>query len=228
MNYFGRYIIQPILIGSWYLSVLLISGYLIWGMLSCFKEKTINFLFSILIIFSILLLFEGSDSIENWTIHYGISFPILRGLFEMCFGVLIYNAIKSHSNELNNYSVLINVIAIISLVLYLLLMFTNNNYDIYIILFIPLLLFGCYINGSWINQFARSCPFIKGISSFGKSSLYIYLIHPPVLKVCNYVLTHLQFESRILIIIIDLSMVVICSLCLKLICEKLIIIRTRE
>lgn len=123
--------------GSWYFSVLIICSFLIYGMLEFNQKLSTRFLFPILALIGFNAMIVHSDNFSNWT-HIGpFPFPLLRGFCEMTAGALICSVYQENKASFDRHAVFINIMGIISFILFVLLMFTHKYFDKYLIITIP-------------------------------------------------------------------------------------------
>ncbi|MBR5176824.1 MAG: acyltransferase [Bacteroidales bacterium] len=180
-----RIMYEHILFGSWFLSVLVIAGFLLYSMLEYNDRFAIHILFPAICILGFTFIFTNGTSAMNWARIGAISLPLLRGLTELAAGALIYKIRDVYHDALERRGLIINIAFILSLVLYLALMFTERNLDVYLIATAPWILLGAVIEKSWLNRFLS---LIRGglISAIGKRSLYVLLAHPPALLIIHW------------------------------------------
>ena len=173
-----RVMSEHILQGSWFLSVMLIAGFLMYGMLEYKKELATRILFPAIYILGFTLIFTYGPQVASWDRVGAISLPLLRGLSGMVSGALIYDIFHGYKESVERRSILINLASVISFVLFIALIFTEKDLDLYVLPTIPWILLGAIINGSWFN---RLLSHFKGgiMGLIGRNTIYLLFAHPP-------------------------------------------------
>jgi len=162
--------------GSWFLSVLIIGSFLVYGMLQYNRKLSISILFPVLILLGYNALFSQSESVEVWG-HLGyLGGPLIRGTIEIMAGTMLYHLYTNYKSGVDKYSCLINLVGIIAFVFLVFLIFSAKPLDKFIIVVIPWILLAAVIEKSWLNSFLNR---IKGgiISIIGRYTFYIYCAH---------------------------------------------------
>lgn len=211
-----------ILVGGWYLSVLVIGGFLLYSLLEYDKKLATKIILPFGLILGFTFLFHSNSSIENFSKVGVINSPLLRGLLEMSSGALLYSTLKEHSEVFNRHTAGFNILACLSYALFICLLFTNNTLDAFTVITIPAILTGAFIQGSWLEN-AYNQSKLKLLPKLGEISLEVYLIHSPALHIvhstCKYM--HLSIPTPILVLL-DLAFVIIAAILLKIFCNALI------
>ena len=185
-----RVMTEHILHGSWFLSVMLIAGFLMYGMLEYKKELATRILFPAIYILGFTLIFTYSPRVSSWDRVGAISLPLLRGLSGMVSGALIYDIFHGYKESVEKRSTLINLASVISFVLFIALMFAEKALDLYVLPTIPWILLGAVIKGSWFN---RLLTHIRGgvVGLIGRNTIYLLFAHPPCILLVNWTNEHL-------------------------------------
>lgn len=185
-----RVVVEHIQDGSWFISVMLIAGFLMYGMLEYSKRLSVLVLFPAIYVLGFTILFSYSPSAMSWDRLAVIGLPLLRGLAGMVSGALIYDLYANYHASVERRSTLINIAFILSFVLFLTLMIAGKALDVYLLPTIPWILLGAYIDGSWFN---RALSHIKGglMGWVGRNTLYLLFAHPPCILLVNWANEHL-------------------------------------
>lgn len=217
---------EHILDGSWYLSVLLIAGFLIYSMLEYNPNLSVQILFPFACILGFTFIFNRDPSIMNWSRYGAVSIPLLRGFTEMIAGALIFDVYNRFNGAVERRHVIINIAASISFVLLIALMFATKALDVYIVCLLPCILLGAVIQESWLNKILAK--FQGGLlSRVGQNTIYVLFAHPPVLLLVYWTNENLLNHSlsASLIVMLDLLLSSLATIgliyCCKLIRKKL-------
>lgn len=173
-----------ILIGAWFLSVLIIGGFLLYSFLEYDERLTTKVILPTCFILGFTYYFHNNPSLEFFSQKGAISYAFLRGFLEMGGGIMLFQLIKEKRATLEKHSILVNCTSILSFFVFLGLLFTKETMDVYCILLIPAVLTGCLMTGSWLELYYQSVR-LKILPFLGALSLEIYLIHPPVLHIIH-------------------------------------------
>lgn len=217
-----RVMTEHILHGSWFLSVMLIAGFLMYGMLEYKKELATRILFPAIYILGFTLIFTYGPRVASWDRVGAISLPLLRGLSGMVSGALIYDVFHGYKESVERHSTLINLASVISFVLFIALMFTKKALDLYVLPTIPWILLGAVINGSWFN---RLLSHIRGggIGLIGRNTIYLLFAHPPCILLVDWTNEHLlnNSMSNLTHLFLDIVLSAIGTVVLYYVCRML-------
>lgn len=143
--------------------------------------------------------------------------PLLRGMSEMCIGIYLYVFVSEQKKILEEDKrncMWLNLFSVLSLFLFIILLFVTTNLDMYSIIFIPFIIIGCIIKNGWFNLL-----FNKRIYGFlGGITYEMLIVHWSILMVFRlFINTFLIKEVYLLIIleILYLFVVILCSYALK-------------
>ena len=208
-----------ILVGGWFLSVLIISGFLLYGLLDYNKQLTLKVLLPFSILLGFTYLFSKGDSAENFSKFNALSFPLLRGFLEMGTGVLLYSFIQELMPMLQRRKVLVMVLSLAAIAVFVIMVLAEKSLDGYLIIVIPLLLLGVLTPDSLLQKAYGCCP-TKRLAALGTFSLEAYLIHQPILHIIHSTFTHLGLPVRPVILVpIDLCFVFLAAFLLRVTCK---------
>ena len=200
---------------SWFLSILIIAGYLIYALLVYDKNLALHILLPICLIIGYTLLFNHNPSIQQKGILYGLNLSLVRGFCDMSAGVIIYEVYRQYKKEFDERWILINILCFLSFFMFLAIMFSKQYNDIFIVVVLPILTLGTVQDRSLLNSFLH---YLHGglFSIIGRFSFEILIIHQLVM-VSLYKLLEVAgiTLSLYLFIPLDLIMVFISAYLLK-------------
>ncbi len=164
------------LLGCWFLSVLIISSFILYAMLQYNERLAVLLLYPAIVLFGYNAIFSHSDCPNSFE-HIGLlGLPLVRGLSGMAAGALICQIYTRYKAGVDKYATFINVLGIVGFILFIALMFTTEPFDKYILFTIPWFLLAGVIDRSWMNA---ALSRIKGglFGRLGRYTLYVYCIH---------------------------------------------------
>lgn len=213
---------EGICIGSWYFSVLIISSFILYGMLEFNQKLSTRILFPILALVGFNALIVHADSFSSWTRVGSLGFPLLRGFCEMAAGALICGVYQENKDSFDRHPTFINIMGIVSFILFVLLMFAKKNFDKYLIVTIPWFLLTAVSDGAWLSRGLRH---IKGgvMAWIGQYTLYILCVHWPVLVLVRWCIEHFwgPTHSELLLAIVSVLAVVPATIVLYHLCQRI-------
>ena len=210
-----------VLVGGWYLSVLIIGGFLLYSLLEYNDRIAKKVILPFGIVLGFTLLFSSNSSAENFSVAGAFSYPLLRGFVEMSAGAFLYSLLSAPPLGYSNKSALINILAIIGFIFLIGIMVTNEQLDAYTIVLIPIILTGLLIQDSWLNTFYQKAP-THILPALGTLSLEIYLIHSPILHIVHSLFTWLHLPIiPWLLVLIDTIAVILSAYLLRRFCNAL-------
>lgn len=169
----------PFLLLYWYLNVLIAGSFILYAMLQYSERLSITILFPAIILLGYNALFSDSPSLDTFSRIGLLGAPLIRGLSEMAAGAMICHVYSNYKSGIERRSTLINVLGIISLLIFVALLFTQEALDKYTIITIPWLLLASVMDHSWLNATLNTIKF-DFFSWIGRYTLYIYCIHGPI------------------------------------------------
>lgn len=193
---------------TWYLSVLLISGGLLYALLKHYQRQAI----SIVIPVACLMAYGyfHATHLEQWGTINGLSMPYIRGFADMGLGVLIYEVFIQKQIILSSHQKWIDTASILSLMFVVMLILIKANRDLFVIIFMPVFIMGLLCKQSCWNQWLTSKIWIF----LGGLSYEMLLIHMfvrgPFVKFEVY-----QWMNPWLLGISYMALVLLCSYLLK-------------
>ena len=207
-----------VLFGGWFLSALIISGFLLYGLLEYDERMTVKAILPFSVILGFTYLFSLGSSAENFSVTGAISVPLLRGFIEIGAGVLLFYILTENQEELNKSKTLITVLACLALAIFLAMVFVQQSFDSYIVILFPLILTGILLPESPIKRLYDRCP-TKILAWLGALSLEIYVIHQPAIHIVHSSFKFLGLSvSPAVKILSCLVVVILAAYLLRVIC----------
>lgn len=209
-----------ILVGAWFLSVLLIGGFLLYGLLEYNERLTIKVLLPVGIIAGFNFLFSLNKlSIENWLAAGAVSLPLLRGVIDMGMGILLFDVIQRNLEWMKLKSKMITFLSLVSLGLFFIMTITQQPLDCLLVIIIPLMLLGILIPDAPLQSIYRRLP-MTFLPQIGKLSLEMFLIHYPTIHIVHSGFKFLGFPLNPLFLIpSDVIAVIIAAVVLHRVCR---------
>ena len=210
-----------ILVGGWFLSVLLIGGFLLYGLLEYNERLTVKVLLPFSIVLGFTFLFSKEAEVESFSVFGALSFPLLRGFLDMAAGILIYSFIQEQKILLQRKHTAVALLSLAALVLFAFMVVSEKSLDGFLIIAIPLLLIGALTPESWLQKTYNRCP-TKLLAKLGALSLEAYLIHQPVLHIVHSSWTHIGLPVLpAVLVVVDLIAVILAAILLRWVCKKI-------
>lgn len=210
-----------ILVGGWFLSVLIIGGFLLYSLLEYNRRLATKILLPFAFILGYTFMFQINPVVENFSKLGCFSFPLLRGFLGMCGGAMVYALSVGYPELLNKNGQLVNVGAILAFVFFLCIMFTKKSFDAQLVILIPLILSGLLVSGSWAEKCYRRLPFGGILPRLGEISLEIFLIHSPVIHIVHSCLKNMPVAvSPAVYVLADVFAVVVAAVLLHRVCAR--------
>lgn len=210
-----------ILVGGWYLSVLVIGGFLLYGLLEFDDKLTTKVLLPFSLLLGYTFLFSEKPSLENFSIVGAFSFPLLRGFLDMGTGVLLFTIFGDEQELLILHRKQISIVSIAALVLFCAILLVQKPLDCFLLICAPLFITGALIPDTWVQRFYNGAH-TKVLPFLGSLSLELYLIHQPILHIVHssFKFLHLPINAAILIPV-DLAAVLFSAVALHQICLRI-------
>ncbi|MBR4586062.1 MAG: acyltransferase [Bacteroidales bacterium] len=205
----------PVMDVTWFLSILVIAGFLIYALLDYDPKLACTIVFPLVIIFGYTLIFSQDASIQSGGIRFGFNLNLVRGFCDMSFGALICQYYSKYKESVDRKSTLFNMLFILATVLFGLIMVTKECHDLLSVVLLPFITLGLVMEKSWINSLLGH---IRGglFSVIGRYSFEILIIHQLVMivfyKLLDIIGLHLPFP---LLLLLDFIIVLFLSFCLR-------------
>lgn len=180
---------DQLLLGSWYFSVLIISSFILYGMLEFNEKLSTRVFFPIIALLGFNALIVDSDSFSTWSRIATLGTPLIRGCSEMAAGALICSVFLENKAAFEHHTVFFNVMGIVAAILFILIIFSPTAVDKYLVITIPWVLLASVIDGSWLS---KGLEMIRGgiMSRVGQYTLYILCAHWPALILVHWCNEH--------------------------------------
>lgn len=191
----------------WYLSVLLFGGTIIYSFLFCNKRVSINIILPIICLLGYTYFNQGTldYKIENWKINGFVYEPLLRGICDISVGVLLGYVVNQKRKFLDEHSMALNICSVISFILIAYLCFSELYFDNIAILFLVILIAGCFSKTSVFHKIFYSKLWIH----LGGTTYSMLLLHFPILVVLGKIIYHFnvgcKYEVIIYVILVLIS-----------------------
>lgn len=208
---------QGIINPTWYLSVLIFGGGWIYAMLRYDRKMCLSIIFPILVISFFSYINTHGNNLELWrTKDLKVFLPLLRGMSDMCIGIYLSVFVSEEEELLKNrrYCLLLNLLSVLSLFLFLVLLFVKAHLDMYSIIFIPFIIIGCVLNKGWLNKLFNK----KIFGILGGITYEMLIVHWSILMVFRFCINKFLIKDVYLLVILELlylSIVISCSYGLK-------------
>lgn len=177
---------------TWYVSVLVYGGMLIYAILKYQKDLALKIIFPIIILLGYTHIFSKTNHIEVWGNATIISYPLLRGICDMTLGVIIMTIHKSKLLFLNTkQTILLDIISILSLILFIKQLIDIQDKDSYSLIFISVILVSLFRNKSIYNIIFKAPIWGK----LGSITYEMLIVHVPCLGVLNIIIKHIHLEG---------------------------------
>ena len=206
-----------ILVGGWFLSVLLIGGFLLYGLLEYNERLATKVILPFAMVLGFTWLFSLSANIENFRTVGAVGLPLLRGFLEMGLGVLCWSVFS----ELKTGSKLSTALFFAAMAVFVAMLLSERSLDGFLIFVIPLMLSGVQGQESWLRKAYDRLP-TKWLAALGALSLELYLIHQPVLHIVHSGFKFLNLPWHpALIVPADLVASILAAVLLRGLCRRL-------
>ena len=108
---------------SWFLSVLIIGSFFVYGLLDFNKKLSAYIILPFIVVVGFTMLFSNNSSIaEGLTIAGVFGVPLLRGTCEIAGGSVLYQLAEDFDSSLRRHSVFVNIIGFLAFLLFLAIM----------------------------------------------------------------------------------------------------------
>lgn len=171
---------------TWFFATLIYGGALVYALTKYYTKVSIRIIFPILAISYFAYMFQNgtAESLENWDVIGFIPLSLVRGICEIGFGVVIGYVYFNYSGILLRHLKILNMIAIVSLILYLAIIIDNRQYSQYALIFIPVLICTALTQGSIFGRFLKGEIWLF----LGALSFDIFIIHYPMIALFRHFL----------------------------------------
>ena len=171
---------------QWFFSTLIYGGALVYALTKYYNKVSIRVIFPVIAIFYFAYTFHNgkTESLENWDVISFVPLSLVRGISEMGLGVIIGYLFYNYSEILQRNLGTLNLVAVVSLVLYLSIVIDNRQYSQYALIFIPVLICTALTQGSIFGRFFKGKIWLF----LGALSFDIFIIHYPMIALFRHFL----------------------------------------
>lgn len=203
---------------SWYISVLLIGGGILYAILHCHKKVALSVIFPLLVLSSYTYLLGFGGSLEQFNNDGFIAQCLLRGLAGMALGIVLAAFFKRYPNILNRKHLLLDIACLLSVAIIYIVLCSTKHYDKYALLAFCVLIVSCFVPSTIINKLFRSNIWRK----LGSITFEMLLVHCPIIWVVNNLTRSIKLSLTgvIELAVVYIVLVLICSFTLKYIGNK--------
>lgn len=162
----------------WYLSVLLLGGGIIYAILYNNKHLALTLILPLLVLMVYTyILKENEGDLELWGTRLCFYMPLWRGMAGLNLGCLLarFHEIKLSAPMLKERRML-DFLCIMSLAGCFVVVFSDNNYDRYALLFYCFIILSCFTRGTLVNKWFYSSAW----NYLGELSFELLLVHMPI------------------------------------------------
>lgn len=185
---------------TWYLSVLIWGGTWLYAMLRYNNKLALSLLFPLLIVGFLGYISTHGGNLEQWFTENKLFLPLIRGMSEMAIGIYLYIFFSKKAKIINmKYSIVFNILSVLSLVFFIILLFVDINLDIFSVLFVPFIILGCFINKSWFGILFKNQIWGK----LGGITYEMLLVHWPILMIFRLIIKSFKIEDAILLLSLE-------------------------
>lgn len=204
---------------SWYVSVLLVGGGILYAILHWHREVALSVIFPLLVLSSYTYLLGFGGSLEQFANDGFISQCLLRGIAAMALGIVLAAFKEGYSDFLIENHLWLDIACLLSVAITYIVLFSNRHYDRFALLAFSVLIVSCFIPSTLINRLFKSSVWGK----LGGITFEMLLVHCPIIWVVNNLTRSIKLS---LIGIFGLAaiyviLVLICSFALKHIGNRL-------
>lgn len=207
----------------WYFSVLIVGGYFLYFLISRCKSWATSFILPLLIVFSMVFLFNERDSIEDFAKYGPFYSPVIRGVAEMGIGIVLcafaqsryYKSIRESS--IIYLSICIDCISIVALLLTFLCFLLPTAYDKYVLMTFPVIVLSAIQNRGFLYRLFNTSLWNR----LGGITYEMFLIHATVGSIFNNLAEALGISHSIICFIAYAFVVTFLAFAFKAICLKL-------
>lgn len=199
---------------SWYVSVLLIGGGILYEVLFYNRRLALSVVFPLFVLFSYTYLLGFNGSIEQFATVGFVCQPLFRGMAGMALGIVLSAFSLRYSEMLSCKHVILDVVSMIAVIVVGILLFYKQNYDNMALLAFCMLILSCSISNSLVNRIFQSQIWAK----LGGITFEMLLVHAPVIWVMNSLTRSVPFSSfeKSLLAVAYIIVVVTVSFVLKM------------
>ena len=204
---------------SWYVSVLMVGGGIIYAILYCSKKVALGVVFPLLVLFSYTYLLGIDGSISHFATRGALSQCLLRGMAGMALGAVLAAFKERYSESLEKRRVVLDIACLLAVVIMCIVLFSSMHYDRFALLAFSVLIISCFVPSTLINRIFKSAIWVK----LGGITFEMLLVHCPIIWVVNNLTRSIELSTYGIIglALVYIVIVLICSFALKYIGNRL-------
>lgn len=204
---------------SWYVSVLMVGGGILYAVLHWNKNVALSIMFPLLVLFSYTYLMGFGGSLEQFANDGFISQSLLRGMAGMALGAVLAAFKERFSESLEKRRVVLDIACLLAVVIMCIVLFSSKHYDRFALLAFSVLIISCFVPSTLINRIFKSSIWVK----LGGITFEMLLVHCPIIWVVNNLTRSIKLSPYgiVALALVYIVMVLICSFALKYIGNRL-------
>lgn len=204
---------------SWYVSVLMVGGGILYAVLHWNKNVALSIMFPLLVLFSYTYLMGFGGSLEQFANDGFISQCLLRGMAGMALGAVIAAFKERYMESLEKKRIILDVACLLAVVIMCIVLFSSMHYDRFALLAFSVLIISCFVPSTLINRIFKSAIWIK----LGGITFEMLLVHCPIIWVVNNLTRSIELSTYGIIglALVYIVTVLVCSFALKYIGNRL-------
>ncbi len=204
---------------SWYVSVLMVGGGILYAVLHWNKNVALSIMFPLLVLFSYTYLMGFGGSLEQFANDGFISQCLLRGMAGMALGVVLAALKERYSESLAKKRMVLDVACLLAVVVVCIVLFSVKHYDRFALLAFSVLIISCFVPSTLINRIFKSTVW----ANLGGITFEMLLVHCPIIWVVNNLTRSIELSPYgiVALALVYIVIVLICSFGLKYIGNRL-------
>lgn len=193
---------------SWFICVLIVGGGILYSVNYHYPEKAPGLFFPIFSLFS-LVYFYSINPNEIWSIRGCFDLQFLRGCAEMCLGMTLYYFAEKYQSDLCKHHSIVDFFSILSLILFISLLFASREFANYSPLCCCMFLLGSLTDNSLMSRCIKGEVWVK----LGGITFEMLLIHGLVKPFVSFI--GIGRLPAVLSITVYLVLVIMAAIALK-------------
>ena len=202
----------------WYFCVLIWGGAFLYYLISRYTELATHLFIPAISLMTLTFLYNHGDLPKIWETYNVFYIPFVRGIAEMGVGIILCMFAHSHYNKVHS-SVWLDVFAVIAfgLILYVFYFNAEREYNKYVFLIFPLIIFAGMRNKGFLNIIFRSPIWRK----LGGITYEMYLLHGILGSITNRAIEWVGIHWSLYLFIVYIIFVTLVAFIFKAGCQKL-------
>lgn len=198
---------------SWYVSVLMVGGGILYAILYCNKKVALGVIFPLLVLLAYTNLLKLNGSLEQFSSDWFITQSLLRGMAGMALGVVLAAFKERYSESLAKKKMLLDVACLLAVVVVCIVLFSAKHYDRFALLAFSVLIISCFVSSTLVNRIFKSAFWAK----LGGITFEMLLVHCPIIWVVNNLTRSIKLSPYgvVGLALVYIVIVLICSYALK-------------